>query len=189
METYTFVKIRQKNDYNKTCWLFRPKSIEQVVEHWYKYPKSVISDGMQKLLKKKYRGHFTNDFETAVEIRQNCFQENLIEAALKVENEAYQTRLNCFLREEEIYLTCGLQVTIIDERFSEIVITVEKEKLTFPDEEKPTMDDVRYLKWQGGLHTYAKIGKLDVIDSDGNMKWNTQSEAENAARWFIEKYW
>lgn len=61
--------------------------------------------------------------------------------------------------------------------------------LTFPDEDKPTMDDVRFIVWGGGEHFYAKIGKLDVVDEHGNQKWNTKREAEAAARWYIEKNW
>ena len=34
---------------------------------------------------------------------------------------------------------------------------------------------------------YAKIGKRDVYDSEGNMKWDTKDEAEKAAKWFLEE--
>ena len=43
--------------------------------------------------------------------------------------------------------------------------------------------------YKTGEHYYAKIGKLDVVDEQGNQKWNTKREAEAAARWYIEKYW
>lgn len=51
------------------------------------------------------------------------------------------------------------------------------------------MKDVRYMQWNihgnKGTHWYAKIGNLDIKDKDGNMKWDTKPEAENAARWYI----
>ena len=43
--------------------------------------------------------------------------------------------------------------------------------------------------WEGGQHYYAKIGKLDVLDKNGNQKWNTKEETIEAAKWYIEKYW
>ena len=36
-----------------------------------------------------------------------------------------------------------------------------------------------------GTHWYAKIGKRDIHDSEGNMKWDTKEEAENAAEWYL----
>ena len=74
------------------------------------------------------------------------------------------------------------------DRRSALFLT-ERDVLTFPDEDKPTMDDVRFIVWAGGEHFYAKIGKLDVVDEQGNQKWNTKREAEAAARWYIEKNW
>ena len=53
------------------------------------------------------------------------------------------------------------------------------------------MSNVRYLKWgeqYNGFHIYAKIGNLDVVDEHGNQKWSSHEEAENAAKWFINKY-
>ena len=84
----------------------------------------------------------------------------------------------------------------------EIVDEVVKDNLEFPIEEQYRLEDVRYMQWgkmdylalglpescknYGGNHWYAKIGKLDIKDKDGNMKWNTKAEAESAAKWFIE---
>ena len=50
------------------------------------------------------------------------------------------------------------------------------------------MKDVRFIVWDSGVHYYAKIGKLDIVDKDGNRKWNTRAEAESAARWYINQY-
>lgn len=53
------------------------------------------------------------------------------------------------------------------------------------------ISNVRYLKWgeqYNGFHIYAKIGNLDVVDKHGNQKWSSHEEAENAAKWFINKY-
>ena len=46
--------------------------------------------------------------------------------------------------------------------------------------------DIRYIQWKDGSHWYAKIGKYDVVDENGNQKWNTRNEAINAAYSFLK---
>ena len=41
--------------------------------------------------------------------------------------------------------------------------------------------DIKINKWWGGSHYYAKVGKIDVIDDDGNVKWNTEKRAREIA--------
>ena len=43
---------------------------------------------------------------------------------------------------------------------------------------------VTYSRWPKGRHWYAKVGNEDVIDSEGNQKWNTKKEAQKAVRDF-----
>lgn len=193
---YLFVKIQPRENVNigdkKNCWLFCAKTENQVLEHWEKYVRSVISDGTRKLVQKAFSGttgHFTNDFERTVEITATSLHLSITEAMSKVENEAFHTRMNTFFTNGEIFLTHGLTVVLIDDRFFRVAETVEKETLVYPDEDKPTLQDVRFIVWDGGKHFYAKIGKLDVVDANGNQKWDTRQEAEKAAEWYIKKYW
>lgn len=194
--SYTFVKVLSKVPAEgmqaKAYWLFKPKDAVQIMEHWRKYPRLVISEGTKILeikIIKGHRGHFTNDFEAAVEILMSSTGEDLVTSMVRIENEALSSRIRAFGSGREIYLNHGIQVVMLDERFSDIVASKECDALTFPDEVIPTLDDVRYLMWEGGRHTYAKIGKFDVVDAAGNMKWSTRAEAEAAAKWYIERYW
>lgn len=193
---YKFIKVKSKslsdNAEAKGYWLFCPQTEEQLIEHWNKYVKPVISDGSRKLAKKIFsgtKGHFTNDFEQAVEVWMNSTNDSLIVSMLQIENEAFRNRLQMFRSGREIYLSHSIQVVTVDTRFVDILTTTERNVLTFPDEEKPEMKDVRFIVWEGGVHYYAKIGKLDIVDKDGNQKWNTRAEAESAARWYINQYW
>lgn len=193
---YKFIKVQSKslpdNAEAKGYWLFCPQTEEQLMEHWNKYVKSVISDGSRKLTKKIFsgtKGHFTNDFEQAVEVWMNSTNDNLMVSMVRIENEALQNRLRMFRSGREIYLSHSIQVVTVDTRFVDILTTTERNVLTFPDEDKPEMKDVRFIVWEGGVHYYAKIGKLDIVDKDGNQKWNTRAEAESAARWYINQYW
>ena len=193
---YKFIKVQSKslpdNTEAKGYWLFCPQTEEQLMEHWNKYVKSVISDGSRKLTKKIFsgtKGHFTNDFEQAVEVWMNSTNDSLMVSMVRIENEAFQNRLRMFRSGREIYLSHSIQVVTVDTRFVDILTTTERNVLTFPDEDKPEMKDVRFIVWEGGVHYYAKIGKLDIVDKDGNQKWNTRAEAESAARWYINQYW
>lgn len=195
--SYTFVKVQSKSQSDgkqqQGYWLFRPKTEEQILEHWNKYASAVIKDGARKLVRRAFdgwrTGHYTNDFERAVAFRREMIGEDLSTAMSSLEADALNVRIDTFRDGVQIHLNHGIQVVIIDSRYSIIEKVVEREVLTFPDEDKPTMNDVRFIVWDGGEHTYAKIGSLDVIDKDGNQKWNTRQEAEAAARWYIEKYW
>lgn len=190
--SYTFVKVKYNIGDKKSIWLFKPKSEEQILEHWDKYPSAIIRDGCRILTDKvihKKSGHYCNDFEMGVEARMQATVEPLIEASIRIENDALRSRILHFEKTKNIYLNSGMQVITIDERFAEIVSVVEKDVLTFPDEEAPSDDDVRYIKWDGGVHYYAKIGKLDVVDEMGNQKWDSLEEAKKAAKWYIEKYY
>lgn len=190
---YTFVKVRGKSDDKGGYWLFKPSSEAQLIEHWEKYAKPIITAGTRNIVQRAINGetrHPDNEFELAVESIKAVYPTDPpYVVALRLENEAFETRRNSFIRGDGIYLNSGLQVVMIDTRFSEVVETVKTDVLTFPDEEKPSESDVKYIKWPGGYHFYAKIGKLDVVDKDGNQKWSSAHEAEEAARWFIAKYY
>lgn len=50
-----------------------------------------------------------------------------------------------------------------------------------------TEKDIKVNKWWGGVHWYAKVGKIDVIDEFGNIKWNTESIARKKANEYLNK--
>lgn len=54
-------------------------------------------------------------------------------------------------------------------------------KLTEIDGNIFTTKDIKVQKWWGGRHYYAKVGNIDVIDDDGNVKWNTEEYAYDMA--------
>lgn len=47
--------------------------------------------------------------------------------------------------------------------------------------ERYTEKDIKINKWWGGNHYYAKVGNIDVIDDNGNVKWNTEKYAHDMA--------
>jgi len=195
MNDYHFVKVEriESNGDSKPIWYFFPNSVDQIKEHWVKYPGSVIREGSRNMSDKIFHGieesNPTNEFERAVRSVNAVTRKTIINDMVEIENMAYNNRINDFINGRDIYLTHGLSVVTIDSRFYHITENVYKDTLTFPDEERPSIDKVRYIQWDGGKHWYAKIGKLDVVDKDNNQKWDTKEEAETAAKWYIEKNW
>lgn len=193
MGKYKFVKIGRiaNNENGIGTWYFAPQSVEQINEHWDKYASSVIREGSRRIVHNIFNGvteHSTNQFQMAVEAIKPIGK-GLIADMGRIEQEAYQCRIKGFLNGRTIYLSPSLSVLCLDDRFFHIINTIEKDQLTFPDEEKPSLEDVKYIVWEGGKHWYAKIGKIDVVDTKGNQKWNTKPEAEKAAKEFIELNW
>ena len=112
--------------------------------------------------------------------------------AVNLENAVLRNRINDFLKYGEIYLADGVQQFMYREDMFEIIETVESKMLSYPREAQFHLEEVRYMQWDvpgfpKGEHWYAKIGNLDVRDKEGNMKWNTKAEAENAAAWFCQE--
>lgn len=196
---YTFVRIHRKNSDEYGCWYLKPNSSEQVEEHYRKICGRVIKDGVHNYLDKVYvddngkyqRGHTTDAFSTLVNMELDFRGGTFFERALEIENLAFKTRMDSFAKGIEIYLPESMIVYCMPST-CEIVETVKKDELEYPSKNNWTMDDVRYMQWglidNKGEHWYAKIGNRDVVDKNGNMKWNTKAEAERAAEWFIEKH-
>lgn len=189
---YCFVKIGQING-NDGTWYFSPNDVEQIKEHWEKYPASIIREGSrfiaERVLNNEIESTTENPFVMAVDKLNQVTCNNIMLDMAQVEMMAYNNRISDFERGRIIFLPKNLTVVTLDERFYEIKKTLNRDKLTFPDEDKPSLDDVRYIQWDGGEHWYAKIGKLDIIDENNNQKWNSKEDAKKAAEWYIEKNW
>lgn len=191
---YTFVRIVRKDTDEYGTWFFKPKSLDNINEHWKICCSPEISktirERVQHLLKTGMAGHPTTDFGWGVDTLCSVYNLTYVEGCVNIEHQAYRNRINDFEKGREIYLAQGMTVYMLDERFFEIAETCEKENLCYPERKNWTIDDVRYMQWNmfgnTGEHWYAKIGKYDIRDKKGNMKWDTKKEAENAAKWFLK---
>lgn len=202
---YHFVKIKRKGSDNDGIWYFKPISEEQVVEHFKTVFGGEIKEGVRDRFKGThfvednnkpdgfwvYHEHPTTPWARAIEPLMHLYGCSWVEAATRLENEVLNNRINDFRKGIDMYLDNGvIQTWMVDG--DEIAEEIEKDSLEYPLETQCRFEDVRYMQWNmpdmptKGLHWYAKIGKRDIVDKDGNMKWNTKKEAEEAARWFID---
>lgn len=192
--SYTFAKIRNKGKENdKGHWYLLADSINTIKEHFNTYGKSYFKEGVAdyfRYLSIGGVGHYEHRFPYIVEITaQKPENQGLpwVIVATKVENLIYQAEINLFNKGVKFYLNKEM-VSLVDNSTLEVIETVIKEKLVYPDDEKMSLDDVRYIQWDNGTHWYAKVGKFDVVDKDNNQKWNTKKEAQEATKWFIENF-
>lgn len=191
---YHFVKVGLVNDstYQGT-WYFKPETKEDVDEHWNKYVACEINDGVKEYVdclkahaEGLCMGHSTTEWGSLMDIWASATGQPNIVRLMKAETELYYNRMRDINEGREIYLSEGLTVFMLTEGYTEIIEHYYSDTLSFPTE-KYTFDDVRYIQWDGGRHWYAKIGKLDIVDSNGNQKWNTKAEAEQAAKEYFNK--
>lgn len=202
---YEFVRFKNlATDEESHKWWFAAKTARQVIEHAKKFfiptmqegYNSVAHDAVEAIF--KYGGimkHATNEvassIETITEIKG--FKRSSPLALFDTANELLLTAIKGRLKDidkgEAVYLEDGVRQFGYTSKNSyfEIVETYYSDKLEYPDFKKPTLDDVRFIQWNGGKHWYAKVNKEDVTDEFGRQKWNTKDEAEKAAKWYIAK--
>ncbi|MGD9697531.1 hypothetical protein [Acinetobacter sp.] len=63
------------------------------------------------------------------------------------------------------------------------------DKIVFENDVQVGKDrKIRITRWQDGIHFYAKVDGVDVVDSSGNQKWNTYGAAyASAQKWISEQ--
>jgi|GEM_PF-4799527 hypothetical protein len=194
MKKYHFVKVGLVNEPTyKGTWYFKPETKEDVDEHWNKYVACEINDGVKEYIdhlkahaEGTYIGHYTTQWGSLIDTLTAATEKQNIVRIMKEETELYYNRMRDINAGREIYLSEGLTVFMLTEGYTEIREHYYSDTLSFPTE-KYTLDDVRYIQWEGGRHWYAKIGKLDIVDKRSNQKWNTKAEAEKAAKEYFQE--
>lgn len=189
--SYHFVKVGQVNHSDKeTTWYFVPESVEQIKEHWDKYVGAEIKNGTQEIInnisniiKGRLSEHYRTTWGSLIEQVSGIKEKSYLETEFEEENMLWKNRIDWFNKYGEIYLTDGLTMFMLVEGFTEIKEHIYKDKLEFPTE-KYTIDDVRYIQWDGGKHWYAKVGNIDIV-WDGQQKWDTKLKAEIAVRQYF----
>lgn len=192
MKQYTFCKIRNKGSKEPATWYLLAEDADIVERHWKSYAASYMREGTKQFVNRiendrPITGHYTNKFAIAVSVYFTSMKCSPFDAFVHIENEALRGRNKLLLDGATFYLDKGM-TCLVDNPTIEIIETIIKDTLVFPDEERLDMDDVKYIKWSGGIHWYAKVGKLDIVDECNNQKWNTKEEAHKAAEWFIHNY-
>lgn len=199
---FKFARVHRKGTAEYGVWYFKPQSIDDVELHWRTICGAEIKKHVQERFEKSVlverngkdpyisTPHPTTHFGMGVEAYLQVVNGNYALGMLELENIAYKTRVESYMKGDDIYLANGMTVYMIDDRLFEIAETIETDKFAFPTKKEWSLDDVRYMQWNmlgnTGDHWYAKIGNRDIYDNNGNMKWDLKEDAEKAAKWFID---
>jgi len=185
---YNFVKIKDNRTGLKYPWILECNDITTLVEHTDKCMGHTIKEGVQdwfgKTMNAKklsptyvYKEHFTTDWASVCESFAKMRGEHFIASSTRLENEIFQGKAKQLFNGRTLYLR-EIGSYMIDSKDFEITDRLASDTLVYPGYTKA---DIKIKKWDGGTHYYAKIGKMDVIDKEGNQKWNTRWEAQQAA--------
>lgn len=204
---YEFVRFKNlATDEESHKWWFAAKTARQVMEHAEKFFKPTMQEGynsaahdaVEAIL--KYGGimnHPTNEVASSIEAITEIkgYKRSSPLALFDTANELLLTAIKGRLKDidkgEAVYLEDGVRqfgYSSNNPHF-EIIERYYSDKLEYPDFKKPTLDDVRFIQWDGGEHWYAKVNKEDIVDELGNQKWDTKEDAEKAAEWYIKNYY
>lgn len=202
---YKFVRFKSLIDGEESKkWWFVAKSGGDVIEHAEKFLVPTMQEGFNSASKDAIDAifkfgdvslmtHPTNEIASAIERISAIKYKPSPMAFFNTGNEMLQTAINQRLKEVEkgktIYLENGVREFGFSPMHYEIIEEHYSDELVYPDFLIPTLDDVKYVQWTGGYHWYAKVNREDVVDELGNQKWNTKKEAEEAAKWYITKYY
>ena len=189
---YHFVK------YNN-IWYLKPETKQDIMDHYNIILKREFEEGFKDRkasshIWKDYDGpgkdyiyveHPTTAWAKAVEQYMSAWNLSWVMAAHKLETETINGRIQLFDRGCVQYLSDGLTCFSPKDTI-EYDDECWKESLEYPEPDTYTVNDIRYIQWKDGSHWYAKIGKYDVVDENGNQKWDKYNDAINAAYSFLK---
>ena len=207
---YTFVRFKDKSTGNEFgSWWFVAKTIEDVAEHTNKFFNPVMQTGLDTNVSKSVKtimhkwfndadpNHFSHpesNAESAIQIEAHLKYKDLNPYSMSMAaNHLYKTVVEGRMKDVQkrnLYLSPDVIEFAYteDNQLFEICETIETEELEYPTE-PCLIDNVRYIKWPGGIHWYAKLGNEDITDYMGNQKWFTKKDAEKAALWYIKNHY
>ena len=182
---YHFVKINK-------IWYLKPECLQDVIDHFKKICGREFKEGFEDynnnvIVRTDYNGekylysknHSSSHWRNAIDMEMRIKEESWIKSAVTLEERTYKDRIDRFNSGKPIYLSDGLAYypPIEEPTYDE---EVWKETLEYPYEYQ--YDDVRFIKWPGGCHWYAKCGNIDIVDKYGTQKWIDKSYAQEVAK-------
>lgn len=199
---YEFVRIKNKRDKDGgNLWYFRAKTISDVNLHTDQILRPLLQGGFNSFSEKfinaihkndspVFMAHADNDVEAGIRNIDVIFHENprplsMFETTNQMLLDAYKTRIETLMKYGECYLANGVQQFGYSEEYYEICEQRFSDEFIFPTQHLATIDDVHIIQWPGGSHFYAKVGSVDIVDSRGNQKWNSEEEARKEAAKYI----
>ncbi len=146
----------------------------------------------KKLRKKPYEFHCTSKDEIAVEMtfltcdNLRSDRRTIIDDYAYMEEKLMSGYLKIFKDHGIIFITENNAIRPIHNHKKNVVNSVERDSFEWPKTDY-TEENINIIRWPRGKHYYAKIGAIEVVDDDGNIKWPTAESAEEQAKLFLKK--
>lgn len=165
-------------------WRIVIENAEQLITFTETYQHTIIEEGIKDLFSGDQRiSHKSSDWAVLIDRLSQITENSYIEQSSKTERDVFIAKMEVIWRFGKIY---------VDENASffphtddiQIMHEVEKDTLVWPHYDS---EDIRIVRWPGGKHYYAKIGKLPVVDEKGNEKWNTEERARAKAEKYLNE--
>jgi len=184
-KSYVFVRIVAIDNSVYPNWFLLAKTKNEVYHHFEKYCGKEIENGVRDFIR-------NNDDDNLITVFGNSISKLLKEnvapctTASHLENETLLNRYDSIDKGHALLLTNGMQYMGLLDGFK-IIQTRESSVLQYPDEIKPTKEEIIIKRWDDGTHYYAKIGSFNVVDDNGNVKWTSYRRAMEEALKMLNK--
>lgn len=190
---YRFVKIELSETENNKCikypnWFFVANNWLDVIKHTNQFGANLIEETTIDIIEESLgHRHFKTDMGWSTvqlaKLHKNknpLLSElpNLYQKIVKGKFDSLDKGFILLIRDDLTYMTLHDIYKITDEYYSD--------KLIYNKDKKYTEKNIRIIKFPKGKHYYAKIDNIDVVDEDGNQKWNTKEIAMKKAISFLK---
>ena len=182
---YIFQKLQMKKVPKITGWYLVINNAEDLMIFHLNYDiaQSVIHKALTEDFDVKMgKKHYATDLSSGVAQIAKIIQQSFAETLSGLIKESYNKQFELIKRGYTILFAQNGISYCIDKNneIYTVLETIVKDTPVFPE-----CTDVHYSQFPGGEHWYASVGCIDIKDKDGNIKWNTITEAEKAAEWFL----
>lgn len=175
---YKFVKIHNKRFDIEYDWALLCEDYKTLTDHTLMFFHGEIKKGISDLLNQRRTGqHLSTVWGHALQVKAELDQASCLIVSQDLERDVYNSKANMIGENGAILLRENCSYAPITEDCI-ITETIELKDMIYPNK---NIDNIRLLQWDGGVHWYAKIGGMDVVDKKGNQKWDTKETARQAA--------
>jgi len=180
---YKFVKVKSKGEDKVTYkeWFLLCTTIDLLRDFQEKIQsKNMLKGITSHLATQTTHSHPKNKLESIYNYYSEFTGECICQTIPKLEHTFYLKKLEYIRNKGAILIReSGSFMPFNPEEF-QITDSAEKRELEYPSD-----TEIKIIRWPGGTHYYAKVGNMDIVDQEGNQKWNTEKEARQKAKQYL----
>lgn len=183
--TYSFYKVKNKRLPNLEFWWALVLDTPEVLVEYTGFKSTELVQSYFKAkekIAKKY--HLGQEEACMLQVLSNrCERKTIVDDVKILGDEMLSPLVKYYLDGRIPIINKNGGFCFLDEEI-EVLEKIEKNEMIWPDDDRK---GICILRWPNGKHYYAKVGKQDVYDNKGNMKWSTAQQAEKWAKIFRSK--